>query len=328
MHACALFARPQHNSSVVPPLQRQVSGVGWSGSGLMIFYHAGVLAELLEAGVVQPGITPMAGTSGGSHVSALACAGAGAGAVYRAAQQVLSRCAARGEGCGGDLDGAVEQSLGAVLPADAWSRCRGKVHVHLTAVQQQQQEAAMESVGRVDQTEEESARPMDCIDQPKRGLLVSDFSSQRDLVTALAGSAYLHPASGPACSRPFRQLAVKDGGYSELLPCPPASAAAGCLRVAAVPQPLWHQWAASGGVDVLAPPAGATDIYPGMRGLHTLPVPLDQWLGYMFNFAEFAPFADQIYELGRQDARHWRVQSSMGRSSGSQPGDPQPVQMQ
>lgn len=53
-----------------------VSGVGWSGSGFMIAYHIGVLDALVSHGVVELGVTPMAGSSGGAHVAVGAALGA------------------------------------------------------------------------------------------------------------------------------------------------------------------------------------------------------------------------------------------------------------
>jgi hypothetical protein len=89
--------------------------------------------------------------------------------------------------------------------------------------------------------------------------------------------------------------------YSDILPCPPGAAGVNCLRVAAAPKHMWTQWAASARPEVW-PPVG--DIYPGMRGLDTLPVPMDKWFSLMFS-TNIIPYIPAILKAGSEDAISW-----------------------
>jgi predicted acylesterase/phospholipase RssA len=67
-------------------------GLGFSGSGFLLFYFFGVLASLLDSGIVTH-LTPMAGSSGG------AIAAVSAGCAGLAPATLLDKLIATSEGC-------------------------------------------------------------------------------------------------------------------------------------------------------------------------------------------------------------------------------------
>jgi hypothetical protein len=139
-----------------------------------------------------------------------------------------------------------------------------------------------------------------CLDQPKGNLTVDHFTSRDNLIDALLGSSFvLNVSLLTSCAYPFEKYNVMDAGYSVPLSCP-GEAGLSCLRVASVPAQLWAKWAES--VEQIEPPVA--DIYPGMRSLHTLPVPLDKWLHLMFS-TDITPHLKDIFKAGSDDAISW-----------------------
>ncbi|KNC78636.1 hypothetical protein SARC_08944 [Sphaeroforma arctica JP610] len=265
---------------------RNIDAVGFSGSGFYIYYHFGVVRKLRESGLVVPGQTSMAGTSGGSYIAALNCLGVEGDDVEKAFDSQIALCSEKS--CEGRLDNVASKILESLVPGgDAWEKCKDLVGVHIT-------------VG-------EDVRFAECDSQPSTGLTVTEFTSRSDLISALRASSFVSGKSKTdACATPFRSMHARDGGYSKELPCPEGLEGNNCLRVAVVPSSQWKQWSELGG-DV--PLDNSTDIYPGIRGLNTLPISAEDWLKTMFDAKAIAPYLDALVQLGYDDTSFWLDQN-------------------
>jgi hypothetical protein len=273
------LAHPPHTKS--PTSKTSVSGMGWSASGLFVVYHLSVLAELQNAGVAVPKQTIMAGSSGGSYISAMSCLNITVSTFVEEISKILPGCIATN--CiDGHLTELIETLFQAIVPVKGWEKCNGKAYIHMTTAKQLGATQA-------------------CADQPKGNLTVDHFTSRGDLIDSLLGSSFvMNVSSLTSCTYPFRKYNVMDGYYSYILPCPPGAAGINCLRVSAAPKQLWAEWATSSGQIGL--PIG--DIYPGMRGLHTLPIPLDKWFFMMFS-TDIVKYIPAIMKAGSEDALSW-----------------------
>lgn len=179
-------------------MQNNTLGLGWSGSGYLVFYFTGVTAVLKHLGVLS-NTTRLAGSSGGAANAAATCAGVDPLEQYRFLSQMAEHCRPSG-GCRGFLDSVVTQRLHTLLPSDAPKRCSGRLYTAVTA-----------------------ARPDG---EPDTHMLLGSHWSDKDqLVSAVSASCYLPAVSGPTATTKLWWKpdagAVYDGGFSHRLPCPP-----------------------------------------------------------------------------------------------------------
>ncbi|KNC82044.1 hypothetical protein SARC_05661 [Sphaeroforma arctica JP610] len=269
---------------------RKIDAIGFSGSGFYIYYHFGVARKLLESGLIVPGETPMAGTSGGSYMAALNSMGVDVEDIKEAFDSTIKKCSERS--CDGRLDNVASQILESLVPkGDAWKRSKDLVGVHIT-------------IG-------EEVPFTECVSLPPTGLTVTGFTSRNDLISALRASSFVSGISkSDTCTTTFRDMYARDGGYSKELPCPDGFEGDNCLRVAVVPSSQWVTWSGLGG-DV--PLDNSTDIYPGIRGLDTLPISEGEWLKAMFNAEAIALHKYALVQLGYEDTEFWLDQNSRPR---------------
>ncbi|GFH28674.1 patatin, partial [Haematococcus lacustris] len=156
-------------------------GLTFSGGGFLLSYHLGVLEALQGIGVIQPGLTPVAGASSGSLAAA---------AFHCHMTQPGGRAMACVEG--GTrlrLGGLLRQQLMQELPDKAEEACSGRAAVAVT-----------------------QALPV------ARRIMVTEFHSREDLLDALTASCWLPRYSGPSLTCTFRGRACMDGGTLDLLP--------------------------------------------------------------------------------------------------------------
>lgn len=85
-------------------------------------YYAGTLRVLLARGVVRPGVTPLAGLSGGAIAAASAAAGLSGEAVHAAMMKTLRDC------CSMPYYDALRSGLEEMLPEDVHARGEQKGH--------------------------------------------------------------------------------------------------------------------------------------------------------------------------------------------------------
>jgi len=116
-----------------PPLKH----VAIQGSSLLIFYYAGVMDSMLKCGAVVPGVTKMAGLSGGAITSVLTtvglngtqqfkfwrdavvnCATRQAAGMPASCASASNQCKADAFGCAGRLNAALKQALAEFLTPD------------------------------------------------------------------------------------------------------------------------------------------------------------------------------------------------------------------
>jgi hypothetical protein len=129
-------------------------GFGFSAAGCLFSYHAGAAGALIDAGLILPEKTRLAGASAGSIIAA--CIASGLPFDEMTALSLEMFADLRENGTRGRLGDVLRRFLTAHLPRGAAERCRGRVFVAVT-------------------------RPLPRV----RGELVSDFVDRDDLIQAL-----------------------------------------------------------------------------------------------------------------------------------------------
>ncbi|KAL6760294.1 hypothetical protein V8C86DRAFT_1129211 [Haematococcus lacustris] len=182
-------AESHHEHPAVAAWKAGRLGLTFSGGGFLLSYHLGVLEALQGVGVIQPGLTPVAGASSGSlAAAAFHCHMTQTGG--RAMACVLGLAAAcRQGGTRLRLGGLLRQQLMQELPDKAEEACSGRAAVAVT-----------------------QALPV------ARRIMVTEFHSREDLLDALTASCWLPRYSGPSLTCTFRGRACMDGGTLDLLP--------------------------------------------------------------------------------------------------------------
>jgi hypothetical protein len=202
-------------------------GLGFAAGGLLFPYLSGVAFGLAAAGVIDPHVTPMAGASAGALIAACVGSGMDRPTVDAACDALAADC--RSCGTRGRLGSVLEDFLEAHLPPDADARLRGRVYVAVTRVGSRRAgggvggRAAPAWAGRL------LARLPD-----PAGLLLSDFESRADLISALLTSCHIPLWMDGTLARTFRGEAHVDGGLTQFLPLPPACGGA-AIGVCAFP---------------------------------------------------------------------------------------------
>ena len=95
------------------------------------------------------------------------------------------------------------------------------------------------------------------------------------------------------CNGKLRGKPSCDGGYARpiIIPCPAASK--NCLKVSALARPSYPE----------------SNIYPGMRGVDTLPISPELWNSAVFNPFIVNANKEVIFEAGVLDAKYWMSQN-------------------
>lgn len=207
-----LLAAPYTNADdQSAPAKHPVLGVGMSGSGLFAVYHLGVLDTLIEAGVINPGHSVMAGASGGAIMALHTCLGLNPRHTFDHLDTMLQSCAAAPTTCPlADMTSFGAHVMNAMLlvAPQPWERCIGRAHVH---------------VALVDDVPELATDPLCPLKLRKRGWTITNFTSREDVVEAALATSYTPGVVGHRCAVSLRGQPVIDGGYFDHLPCPPGS---------------------------------------------------------------------------------------------------------
>jgi len=227
--------------------QAMYNNYAFSGSGLFSVYHGAVAKRLIELGALHPTDDHLAGASGGALLAATLCSGGNvdfyAGAFDAAILQPQPPV---------DIELAL-LGLSNALVGQNWQACNGKLEVALTLAD----DPLLPSLT-------ETCAPGGA------AYTVNHFVSRDDLVRAVAASMFVViPGFSPKCSMTFREMQVKDGYHSNTLPVPNGRKTDKFVGVSAFPNFLWgNPFLGVGEI------ASRADIFPGMRGPATLPVPV------------------------------------------------------
>ncbi|WIA18357.1 hypothetical protein OEZ85_009822 [Tetradesmus obliquus] len=197
------------NSTLNTAIQQGTVGVSFSGAGFLIFYYIGVLEVLSKLGVLKPQ-AKLAGASSGALITTSYCGGLSPTEIIGAGHDLAKACREENS-CSGSLDRMLRKTLQAHLPPDAWMKCRNKGYLSISA-----------------------GNPLG----PSNPLLVTDFKSQDDLISAAAVSSFIPLWSGSRITTYFRGMEAFDGGYSLQQPCPPDVKY--CIRISSK-NPSWPQ---------------------------------------------------------------------------------------
>jgi hypothetical protein len=254
-----------------------VDAVGLSGSGFLGIYHVGVLHGLQLSKVMRTTKNvKVAGLSGGGQVAAFSCSGAKIATILSVFSANIEFCAADTPYyCAGKVDALLKESFDLIVPKDGWQKCNGNLYLEITDPKNDTLQTP----------------PCTCLGGKNIGLM--QYQSRDDLMQAMRATSFVSQWSTPGCYINFRGQGTCDGGYSvpsSFVPCPPHSKH--CLKVTARTKEGW-------GVGVVA------DIYPGMRGVDTLPIPAAVWNAGVFNPIIANSSRDAMFMLGQLDAKFW-----------------------
>lgn len=163
-------------------------------------------AVLQHLGIISNS-TRIAGTSGGSAVSAMTCAGVPAQKQYNASLEFAQLCRARNN-CQEFLDSGFNTSLSQNIPENAAEPCTGRLWISITA-----------------------AKPDNISDE--NVLVGGNWTNQREIVDAVRLSSFIPAVSALAATLDLPDVPsvgpAYDGGFTQSLPCPPGTC---CLVVA------------------------------------------------------------------------------------------------
>ncbi|KAI8468390.1 MAG: hypothetical protein J3K34DRAFT_459882 [Monoraphidium minutum] len=182
-----------NTTSIETAVKGGTLGVGYSGSGLLLFYFIGVSKVLQQLGVIKPGTTRVAGTSGGIIGCAPDFGIVDHDKFLAVGKDFVSRCRSRNN-CMGTLDAEVDRVLEQLLPPDAASIVNGTAYILYASP-------------------DDSGVPI--------GNWTSTYGSRDDLAQAIRTGVYIPMWSGPSMTRMFRGKRAYDGGFRRALPCPP-----------------------------------------------------------------------------------------------------------
>lgn len=113
-------------------------GIGISGTGLLVFFLLGALDALTKAGVIKPGVTPLAGSSGGSVLALAQCTGVSNAVFLNESMRLTDfceghfNCAAR---FGPALRTSINNAVAALPPGAAeraFEACNGRLFTQLS----------------------------------------------------------------------------------------------------------------------------------------------------------------------------------------------------
>ncbi|GBF89438.1 hypothetical protein Rsub_02010 [Raphidocelis subcapitata] len=183
----------ENTTSVQQAVAQGTLGVGYSGSGLLLFYFIGVSKVLQQLGVIKPGTTKVAATSGGIIGCAPDFGLIDHDTFLKVGKDFVTRCRNRNN-CAGQLDSEVGRIMDIVLPPNAHEVLNGTAYIMYA-------------------TPNEQGAPI--------GEYVNTYESRDDLAEAIRTGTYLPMWSAPSMTRLFRGKRAYDGGFRRALPCPP-----------------------------------------------------------------------------------------------------------
>jgi hypothetical protein len=263
-----------------------IDGIGFSGGGFLLAYHLGVMQTFLTKKLVQNEAIPIAGASAGALVGSIPCSGSKLSVVKDHFMNALTYCANSTTKCIGELDALNQATLQVAIPHNArYKECNNHLFVAVT---------------RNIKPEDPTTPACECTGSKTVGKLIHFYENRGDLITSLRASAFLPMLSSMSCYLLLRHKQTCDGGYTDLLPCPPNTDVPGkfCLKVSVIPKIFWTN---------TTEPAS---IYPGIRGVATLPIPdLRLWQNIALNAKVVNQYKMAIFEAGKEDADYWLKQN-------------------
>ncbi|XP_006662990.3 patatin-like phospholipase domain-containing protein 4 [Oryza brachyantha] len=231
-------------------------GFSFSAAGLLFPYHLGVAQCLIDRGYLTER-TPLAGSSAGAIICAVIASGNTMQDALQVTKDLADNC--RSKGTAFRLGAVLKDVLDRFLPDDLHIRCNGRIRVAITRL---------------------SWRP--------RGLLVDQFDSKEDVISAVITSSFIPGYLAPRPATFFRNRLCIDGGLTLFMP--PTSASE-TVRICAFP-------ASRLGLEGIGI---SPDCNPENRANPR----------QLFNWA-LEPAEDEVldklYELGYQDAAVWADQ--------------------
>eukprot|EP00775_Hariotina_reticulata_P013202 gene13202-13333_t len=303
------LAATKPDTALLNAVKNITLGVGFSGSGFLIFYYTGVVAVIRALGVVNDK-TKLAGASSGSIHSAAICSGLDYQQQFDANSQLADFCRGK-NACQGYLGAAARNATNKVFPPDVVQRCEGRLTVAVT-----------------------QAKPGT---QPDVGVLISSFNSRDQLLDTVAGSSWIPYFSGSQPVFITGDRAYYDGGFTIRIPCP--EGVSYCLRVGhwakqpgtplgESPEVMTAAFNASNHMylallsafgergankassvylplNPILQPVISPSIYPGLSGKWN--VPADQWNGMGLRVPDKATLV-KVFDQGRADAAAWATQ--------------------
>jgi hypothetical protein len=204
-------------------------GVGFAAGGLLFPYLSGAAFELVDAGLVDPDTSPLAGASAGALIAACVGSGMSRADVDAACDALAADC--RSGGTRGRLGSVLRDFLHAHLPGDAADRLRGRVGVAVTrlgaAAAARATTPGTPGLARPSSSATPAAAWAERFLRARlpspAGLLISDFEGRDDLISALLTSCHIPLWMDGRLARTFRGEAHLDGGLTQFLPLPPAA---------------------------------------------------------------------------------------------------------
>ena len=171
---------------------------GFSAGGLLFPFYIGVCQGLQESGYLSAR-TRLAGASAGSLIAACVNSGLPLTTVKEKCQMLMKEC--RENGTRGRLGIVLEEFLKDTLPLDAHERCSGRTYIGVTQTQ--------------------VSLPLRSIEGALKPVLVSQFSSRDDLISALMTSCHIPLWLDGRLTTDFRGMKHLDGGLTNFIPLPP-----------------------------------------------------------------------------------------------------------
>lgn len=165
--------------------------VAFEGSALLITYYSGVTGVLLERGVIQPGVSSIAGLSGGAFTAVLTSLGFTGQQQKQVFHGVLRDCSKKWGSCVGHLNIMVDETLNALLPENVTAIVNGKVRI------------------AVSQLNANSTHL-----NGSASWVVSKWSSKADLLSCLMATDHIPCWSSQNVYALFRNQPCVDGGYA------------------------------------------------------------------------------------------------------------------
>eukprot|EP00798_Chlamydomonas_sp_ICE-L_P009145 gene9145-16269_t len=297
---------------------KKIDAVGWSGSALLLPYHIGVLSELVKRhssnkAVYKPGKTLTAGTSGGGFIAMATTSTHWSKLYYEVHRNIHDRVEEQkaclvnnptynAENCSMALMGTGYASQKASInnllsnSSKGLAKINGRVTLAITQLFGNFTEPYPSIPG---------VFPGDkCSQLDNSTLYVSKFNGRQDMLNGMmASSFYSGIVTSHNCSYSWRNMTVRDGGWSDNLPCP-AGKNATCLRVSA------HYDLYTDGTcqDTSLPPPARfmADIYPGKSG-NPLPKLMKGclWDAASINATTILDSWFEIFDLAKADALAW-----------------------
>lgn len=233
------------------PLPKNATySVGLSATGFLLPFVQGALEALVDIGVVHPGQTPVAGTSGGAVLALAACSGASPDATNAALEALAERC--RPRACTFTQDDAVREALGRIMDAagaggsDVAQRCRGKAFAAISVAFGGEGGGGLIGELRRHCAAKSGQHPASlCIPRalhswwwhPRLWVVGGDWRDRQDLADGVAASAFFPVLS--SAKSPFARFRGRsrllDGVYASPLPLPPLADNSRPVRVSSVP---------------------------------------------------------------------------------------------